>query len=83
MKLDQRKVYTRREIAAKCQMSHTTFYKFLERYKEQGENGLHDKERVPGIRPNQTPPDIEEAILLSWLLSRNTQLMDPKGSAPN
>ncbi|WP_274377218.1 helix-turn-helix domain-containing protein [Desulforamulus putei] len=33
------------------------------RYKEQGEVGLHDKERVPGIRPNQTPPDREEAIL--------------------
>ncbi len=24
---------------------------------------MHDKERVPGIRPNQTPPDREEAIL--------------------
>lgn len=63
MKLDQGKIYTRREIASKCQMSHTTFYKFLERYKEQGEVGLYDKERVPGIRPNQTPPDVEEAIL--------------------
>lgn len=63
MELDQRKIYPRREIASKCQMSHTTFYKFLERYKEQGEAGLYDKERVPGIRPNQTPPDVEEAIL--------------------
>jgi len=63
MILDASKIYSRREIASRCQMSHTTFYKFLNRYKEQGENGLHDKERVPGIRPNQTPPDIEEAIL--------------------
>ncbi|WP_313884861.1 helix-turn-helix domain-containing protein [Desulfofundulus sp. TPOSR] len=61
--LDQGKVYTRREIARICHMSHTTLYKFLERYEEQGETGLYDKERVPGIRPNQTPPDIEEAIL--------------------
>jgi len=41
-------------------MSHPTFYKFLERYKEQGEAGLYDKEQ--GIRLNQTPPDVEEAI---------------------
>ncbi|MCL5780550.1 MAG: helix-turn-helix domain-containing protein [Firmicutes bacterium] len=61
MILDASKIYSRREIASRCQMSHTTFYKFLKRYKEQGEVGLHDKERVPGIRPNQTSPDIEEA----------------------
>ena len=63
MKLDQERVHTRREIARRCLMSHTTLYKFLHRYEEQGEAGLHDKERVSGIRPNQTPPDIEEAIL--------------------
>jgi len=63
MKLDLRKILNRREIASRCQMSHTTFYKFLKRYKEQGEDGLHDKERVPTIKPNQTPPDVEEAIL--------------------
>ncbi|WP_092487479.1 IS481 family transposase [Desulfoscipio geothermicus] len=63
MILDSRKIHSRREIASRCQMSHTTFYKFLSRYKEQGEDGLHDKERVPTIRPNQTPPDVEEAIL--------------------
>ncbi|MEW6698733.1 MAG: helix-turn-helix domain-containing protein [Bacillota bacterium] len=78
MTLDQGKVYTRREIANKCQMSHTTFYKFLERYKEQGEAGLYDKERVPGIRLNQTPPDVEEAILAFV-----QELMAQGGSAPN
>lgn len=63
IKLDQQKVHTRRETVEKCHMSHTALYKFLHRYKEQGEAGLYDKERVPGIRPNQTPADVEEAIL--------------------
>ena len=63
MILDQRKIYTRKEIASKCQMSHTTFYKLLDRFKEHGEAGLYDKERVPGIKPNQTPTDVEGAIL--------------------
>jgi len=63
MELSRGKVYTHREIAGKCQMSHTTFYKFLDRFKEHGDAGLHDKERVPGIKPNQTPPDVEEAIM--------------------
>lgn len=63
IKLDQEKVYTRREIARICHMSHTTLYKFLQRYKDQGEAGLYDKSRIPGTKPNQTPPDIEEAIL--------------------
>lgn len=63
MNLDARKILSRREIAQRCQMSHTTFYKVLKRYEEQGEAGLYDKERVPKIWPNQTPPDVEEAIL--------------------
>ena len=45
IKLDQGKVYTRRGIARICHMSHTTLYKFLHRYEEQGEAGLYDKER--------------------------------------
>lgn len=44
-------------------MSHTTFYKLLKRYQEQGEAGLYDKERVPTVWPNQTPADVEESIL--------------------
>lgn len=63
MVLDARKTLNRREVASRCQMSHTTFYKFLKRYEEQGEDGLHDRERIPTIWPNQTPPDVEEAIL--------------------
>jgi transposase len=63
MVLDARKTLNRREVASRCQMSHTTFYKFLKRYEEQGEDGLHDRDRIPTIWPNQTPPDVEEAIL--------------------
>ncbi|SFR18518.1 helix-turn-helix domain-containing protein [Desulfoscipio geothermicus] len=46
MILDGRKIYSRRDIARQCQMSYTTFYKLLSRYKEQGEDGLHDKKRI-------------------------------------
>ncbi len=63
IKLDTMKVISRREIAERCQMSHTTLYKVLRRYEEQGDAGLYDKERTPKIWPNQTPPDVEEAIL--------------------
>lgn len=64
MQHDKRKVLTRREIARQCQMSHATFYKFLKRHQEHGEVGLNDKERAPARWPNQTPPDVEEAILV-------------------
>jgi transposase len=63
MQLDATKTLSRREIAQRCQMSHTVFYKILRRYKEQGDAGLYDKERTPKVWPNQTPADIEESIL--------------------
>ncbi|MCF8010873.1 MAG: IS481 family transposase [Clostridiales bacterium] len=64
MKLDnETNNLNRREIAEKCHMSHTTFYKIRKRYEEHGDAGLYDKENRPRIKHNQTPPDIEEIIL--------------------
>jgi len=63
MQLDATTTLSRREIAERCQISHTTFYKFRRRYEEEGEAGLYDKERTPTVWPNQTPADIEESIL--------------------
>jgi len=63
MQLDATKTLSRREIAQRCQMSHTILYKILRRYEEQGDAGLYDKERTPKVWPNQTPADVEESIL--------------------
>ncbi|MGQ9497815.1 MAG: helix-turn-helix domain-containing protein [Desulfotomaculales bacterium] len=63
MQLDARKTVSRREIARQCMISHTTFYKYLHRYQDEGDEGLYDRQPGPRIRPNQTPPDVEEAVL--------------------
>ncbi|MDI6709851.1 MAG: helix-turn-helix domain-containing protein [Bacillota bacterium] len=63
MQLDTRKTISRREIARRCMISHTTFYKYLHRYQDEGDEGLYDRQPGPRIRPNQTPPDVEEAVL--------------------
>ncbi|WP_242826061.1 helix-turn-helix domain-containing protein [Desulfurispora thermophila] len=63
IELDRTRRFTRSEIALRCQISRTTLYKILHRFEEEGEAGLYDKEKRPGIKPNQTPPDIEEAVL--------------------
>ena len=53
-------------ISAACRefgISRTTGYKWLKRYRTQGETGLRDLSRRPHCSPNQTPDDMQAAIL--------------------
>ncbi len=45
-------------------ISRKTGYKFLNRFKEEGYQGLYDRSRRPEHSPNATQPDIEELILV-------------------
>lgn len=44
-------------------ISRKTGYKWLERYKAQGANGLHDQSRRPIYSPNKTSQEMEKMIL--------------------
>lgn len=53
-------------VAAVCRnggVSRKTFYKWVNRYREEGFAGLEDRSRRPLTSPNQTPADVEDAIV--------------------
>lgn len=51
------------KLCGQFHVSHTTFYKWLNRYLEGGELALANKTRSPGKQPRQIPEEIEKAIL--------------------
>jgi len=63
VRMDQSGFYTRAEIARRCFVSRTTLYKWLARWRVDGERGLEDRPRSRPIMPNQTPLEYELAIL--------------------
>lgn len=55
-----------KNVAETCRMfgiSRTTYYKWYERYKESGLEGLIDRERKDPNMPNKIPSEVEELIL--------------------
>ena len=40
--------------------------KWVRRYRELGEKGLHDRSRRPQRCPRQTPPEIERQVMEAW-----------------
>ncbi len=52
-----------RELCSSYGITPRTGYKWLRRFKAQGEEGLADHSRRPVHSPSQTPPDIEQAVL--------------------
>jgi len=52
-----------RELCRRFNISHTTAYKWLERYERDGETGLHDHSRRPHHSPNKTSADKEQLII--------------------
>ena len=44
-------------------ISRKTGYKWLKRYRAEGDAGLADQSRRPHHHPAQTPPDLEAAVL--------------------
>jgi transposase InsO family protein len=53
----------RRDLCRRYEISPTTGYKWLERYAEQGREGLVDRSRRPHASPRRTPEAIEAAVL--------------------
>lgn len=51
------------ELCRKHKRSRTWFYRWYPRYRAYGEEGLRDMERTSPAMPNQTPLDVETAIL--------------------
>ena len=51
------------ELCASFGISRKTGYKILNRYGEEGLEALRDRSRAPLRHPNQTPTDVETAIL--------------------
>ncbi len=51
------------ELCVQFGISRKTGYKILRRYEQEGPEALRDRSRAPHRHPNQTPPELEAAIL--------------------
>ena len=58
-----RETFSFTELCARFGVSRETGYKLVERYLEQGPQGLEGRSRRPHSSPNQTAPQIVEALL--------------------
>jgi transposase InsO family protein len=56
-------VYTVSELCDRFGISRKTGYKWLDRYEEEGVDGLKDRSRRPKSSPNRTPGEIEELLI--------------------
>ena len=57
------KVFNFSELCERYNISRKTGYKWVERYHEEGANGLADRSQRPENNPRRTPAHIEKAIL--------------------
>ena len=55
--------YTMTELCTLYQISRKTGYKWLQRYKEEGDKGLTERSRAPHSSPHQTPDTVAEAVI--------------------
>lgn len=58
-----RQRYTMTELCERYGISRKTGYKWIERYLQHGPEGLAERSRRPGASPNETPPEIVQALL--------------------
>lgn len=56
-------VLTLSELADQYGISRKTAYKWLDRFKDEGEAGLTERPHAPHDIPNRTPPDLERLIV--------------------
>lgn len=63
MELASRPGANRRELAKRWGIAPKTLYKWLDRYKEQGEAGLADRSRRPDSSPKRLASDLEQQVL--------------------
>jgi transposase InsO family protein len=59
------------ELSAKYRISRPTVYKWVERYEEQGIEGLKDQKRIPINSPNQITTEMVELIVQEKLKNRH------------
>ena len=52
-------------LCRRFKVSRKTGYKWLERYQEDGLDGLKDRSSAPHEHPNQVPEEIEQAIIVA------------------
>ncbi len=55
--------WTMTELCLRYGISRNTGYKWLDRYRQSGGSGLHDRSRAPHTCPHQTPDELVEVIL--------------------
>ena len=55
--------WTMTELCLRYGISRNTGYKWLDRYRQDGPRGLHDRSRAPRSCPHQTPADVVALIL--------------------
>jgi putative transposase len=79
-------LHTMKELCEAYQIARETGYYWLRRYQQGGLEALEDRNRAPRQHPNQTPEEIEEAVLtlrrahMSWgprKLKRVLERKDP------
>jgi len=51
------------ELCRRYGVSRQTGYKWIERYEQEGVDGLKDQSRAPNNHPNQISPEVELAII--------------------
>ncbi|WP_167364585.1 helix-turn-helix domain-containing protein, partial [Ectopseudomonas composti] len=52
-----------RELCRRYGVSPRTGYKWLDRYREQGDTGLQDRSRRPLSSPGRSDPELEQAVV--------------------
>ncbi len=60
---EQRKALNVSELCRTEQISRKTFYKWVDRYRSDGLEGLEERSRRPSTTPNQTPTAVEDEIV--------------------
>jgi transposase InsO family protein len=77
-------LYTMTELCAAYGISRKTGYKWAERYRREGIDGLKDRSRAPGSCPHRTEPRCEEALVAErqkrprWGPRKLLKLLEPQ-----
>ena len=80
----QRQLFPFSELCGRFGISRKTGYKWIERYADEGPQGLHDLSRRPRSCPHQTPSGIVAALVQarqrhpSWGVKKLLKILSPK-----
>ena len=80
----QRQLFPFSEVCGRFGISRKTGYKWIDRYADEGPQGLHDRSRRPRSCPHQTPAGIVAALVQarqrhpSWGVKKLLKILSPK-----